>query len=78
MYISKIKLRNFKSFKGNYELDLKSGIDYFVGNNNCGKTSIFHAVQFITSRPSKEDFISKGILDEEEVAVELVLKGIKL
>lgn len=78
MYISKLTMENFKSFKGKHVLEFAPKINYFVGNNNCGKTSIFHAIQFIISRGKKEDFISIGANSVDNVAVEIVLQNVKL
>lgn len=73
MYISKIALKNFKGFSGEHEIILNKGINFFVGNNNCGKTTIFKAVDFILSKGNKEDYITKGV--SGEVSVELEFKG---
>ena len=74
MYISKIILNNFKSFAGNHVLDLSDGINFFVGNNNCGKTTIFRAIEFIQSGKSKEEYITKG-KESEDVSVEIEFTG---
>ena len=74
MYISKIILNNFKSFAGKHELDLSDGINFFVGNNNCGKTTIFRAIEFIQSGKSKEEYITKG-KESEDVSVEIEFTG---
>ncbi|WP_260445345.1 AAA family ATPase [Listeria seeligeri] len=55
-------------------LEFKSGINYFVGDNNCGKTTIFKAIEFIQSAKSKEDWISKG-KESEDVSVEIEFSG---
>ena len=74
MYIAKIILKNFKSFFGEHELNLSEGINFFVGNNNCGKTTIFKAIEFIIAGKNKEDFITKG-KEKEDISVELELRG---
>ncbi|MBF8969841.1 ATP-binding protein [Streptococcus sp. NLN76] len=74
MYISKIKLENFKSFSGEHTVKFSEGINFFVGNNNCGKTTIFKAIEFIQSGKYKLDFITKG-LEDKNVAVEIEFKG---
>lgn len=74
MYISKIKLSNFKSFRGKHTIDLSKGVNFFVGNNNCGKTTIFKAIEFIQSGKNKFDFITKGF-ETENVSVEVEFKG---
>ncbi len=74
MYISKIILNNFKSFAGKHVLELSDGINFFVGNNNCGKTTIFRAIEFIQSGKSKEEYITKG-KESEDVSVEIEFTG---
>lgn len=74
MYISKIKLENFKSYIGKHELYLSEGINFFVGNNNCGKTTIFKAIEFIQAGKNKEDYITKG-KENEDISVEIEFKG---
>lgn len=74
MYIEKIILKNFKSFIGDHELKLSEGINFFVGNNNCGKTTIFKAIEFLQFGKNKEECISKG-KESEELRVEIELKG---
>lgn len=74
MYISKIKLENFKSFIGKHELYLSEGINFFVGNNNCGKTTIFKAIEFIQMGKNKEDYITKG-KESEDISVEIEFRG---
>lgn len=74
MYISKIILNNFKSFAGPHTLELSDGINFFIGNNNCGKTTIFRAIEFIQSGKSKEEYITKG-KESEEVSVEIEFTG---
>lgn len=43
MYISKIKLDNFKSFR-NFEVDCSENFNVIVGENNIGKSTIFEAL----------------------------------
>lgn len=47
--IEKIRIKNFKCFKGNFELDLKQGINILVGNNESGKSTILEAVHMALS-----------------------------
>ena len=76
MYISKITLDNFKSFQGyGNTLDLNKKINFFVGNNNTGKTSILNAINFITDKKSRSEVISKNTKDEDYVAVTLIIRG---
>lgn len=47
MYISRIKVRNFKSFSGSVKLDFKQGFNVITGPNGSGKSNIIDAVQFV-------------------------------
>lgn len=76
MYISKIKLNNFKGFKGEKELVFDKGVNFFVGDNNCGKSSIFEAIDFIRSRKERDEIITKTELEGDGfVSVEIEFKG---
>lgn len=44
MAIRKIKIQNFKCFKGLFELELNSGLNILVGNNESGKSTILEAI----------------------------------
>lgn len=75
MYIKSIELHNFKSFVTEQKIEFKPGINYLVGNNNAGKTTIFRAFDFLTSSVSKDDVISKGH-EEEDVTVKVHLANV--
>ena len=44
MAINKVKIRNFKCFKGLFELELNKGLNILVGNNETGKSTILEAI----------------------------------
>lgn len=44
MTIEKVKIVNYKSFKGEFELSLNDGINVIVGNNEAGKSTILEAI----------------------------------
>lgn len=44
MAIKKVKIRNFKCFKGLFELELNTGLNILVGNNETGKSTILEAI----------------------------------
>ncbi|MDR2251504.1 MAG: ATP-binding protein [Endomicrobium sp.] len=77
MYISKIKLHNFKGFKGDHELNFDSGVNFFVGDNNCGKSSVFEAIDFIRTSKAKKDIITKTEINNY-VSVEIEFAGTDL
>ena len=49
MYISKIHIENFKSFKGPFKLLLDKGINIIVGENEAGKSTIIEAIHLALS-----------------------------
>ena len=75
MYISKITLENFKGFKGKHTIEFNKGMNFFVGNNNTGKTTAFKAIDFILNRANREDIISNSCSEQDNVAVEIELRG---
>ena len=44
MAIKKIKIKDFKCFYGMFELELNSGVNIIVGNNETGKSTILEAI----------------------------------
>lgn len=44
MAIHKVKINNFKCFKGLFELELNKGLNILVGNNETGKSTILEAI----------------------------------
>lgn len=54
VYISKMRLKNFRCFEDDNTLTFSSGVNYFVGNNNSGKTTIFEAIEFFKSRRQRK------------------------
>jgi putative ATP-dependent endonuclease of OLD family len=49
MYISKIHIENFKSFKESFKLTLDKGINIIVGENEAGKSTIIEAIHLALS-----------------------------
>lgn len=49
MYISKLLLRNFKCFKGDFVLEFDQGLNVLVGDNACGKSTILEAINLALS-----------------------------
>ncbi|MFV8334723.1 ATP-dependent nuclease [Flavobacterium sp. RSP29] len=49
MYISKIHIENFKSFKGSFKLLLDKGVNIIVGENEAGKSTIIEAIHLALS-----------------------------
>ncbi len=47
MKIRKIKITNFKCYKGEFELLLHNGLNVIVGNNESGKSTILEAIHLV-------------------------------
>lgn len=76
MYISKIKLHNFKGYKGNHEINFDKGVNFFVGDNNCGKSSVFEAIDFIRTKKNRDEAITKTELEgDDSVSIEIEFVG---
>lgn len=46
MYIKKLLMKNFKSFR-DQQIEFSRGINYLVGNNNSGKSTVIQAIEFV-------------------------------
>lgn len=53
MYISDIKIQNFRMFN-HLELKFNKGLNVFVGENNSGKTAILDAIRYVLDTNSSE------------------------
>lgn len=74
MYIAELVMKNFRCFSGKTILKFSEGLNFFVGDNNCGKTTIFRAIDFLLSAKNTEEWISKDA-EDDEVSVEILLRG---
>lgn len=45
MYLSKIRVKNYKSFNDSGKIEFKQGINIIVGQNNSGKTALLEALE---------------------------------
>ena len=46
MYISHLFVRNFRNFR-HLDVRLSDGVTCFIGENNSGKTNLFHAIRLV-------------------------------
>lgn len=46
MKLTHIKIKDFRSFAGEHDFDVSSGVNYVVGPNNCGKSNLVRALAF--------------------------------
>ena len=68
MYISKIKIENFRNFRSN-EIEFNDGINVIIGHNNAGKSNLIKALGLVLNPNSKKrlsihDFNMNVSLDE--------------
>lgn len=55
MYLSNIKIKNFRTFNDiGIDLDLKEGLNLIVGENNSGKTALLDAIRLILGTRDNE------------------------
>ena len=46
MYISRIFIKNFRNLR-HFDADIEPGVTCFIGENNSGKTNLFHALRLV-------------------------------
>ncbi|MCO7237927.1 AAA family ATPase [Aeromicrobium sp. CnD17-E] len=47
MKLTHIRIKDFRSFVGEHGFDLTSGVNYFVGPNNSGKSNLLRAIELV-------------------------------
>lgn len=45
MKLTHVRIKDFRSFFGEHEFDVSTGVNYFVGPNNCGKSNLIRAIE---------------------------------
>ncbi len=84
MAIDRIKICNFKSYKGIFELKLNKGLNILVGNNETGKSTILEAIHLaLTSMYGGRNIrneLSQYLFNREVIAeyIESVNRGTPL
>lgn len=76
MYIRSVTVENVKSFRDEVKFSLTRGVNYFVGDNNSGKSTILEAILFLFQGPTAhsfkpEDFYTNGADSPTRVIVDL-------
>ena len=72
MYFKSLTITNFKSFEGEQKISFSKGINYIVGDNNCGKSTIIDALRYLAegardtsalqNKAASEDFSVEGVI----------------
>jgi predicted ATP-dependent endonuclease of OLD family len=82
MYISKIKIENYKGFNNHDTIELKQGVNLIIGKNNSGKTALLEALTFNVSKPhlseSNKQRSSSRIATSSTISGEMVISKEKL
>lgn len=72
MYISKIRIRNYKSFLDSGEINVDDSLFALIGQNNTGKSAILDAIQCVFPSSKKSITVSdfhKGTTDEIQIEI---------
>ena len=76
MYVKQLKLANFKSFKGeNNVFEFSPHINYLVGNNNAGKSTVIEAMEFMSSPHTDGESLKNAQCGDQPCYVQLTLAG---
>jgi len=75
MYISGIKIKNYRNFK-NLDIEFNHGLNVIIGHNNSGKTNLIKALQLVLDRnlkkkPSLDDFCKTNLDYAEPPSIEI-------
>lgn len=57
VHIRSVTLENVKSFRDKCRFDLKPGVNFFVGDNNSGKSTVLEALLFVFEGPSSTRWV---------------------
>lgn len=71
MYIKQLILTNFKGYVGEQIFEFSDKVNYFVGDNNSGKTTIFDAIHLLFSGESIEGYRNNTVQDVVAIEAEL-------
>jgi len=78
MYISRLKIQNFRCFQ-DVEIEFSEGLNVIIGENNCGKTTIMKALQCFFKGPNTssvlgiDDFNKSITIGEKPPEITFVL-----
>ena len=85
MYISSIKIKNFRNFD-NIDIDFHEGVNVLIGHNNSGKSNLLRALSLIfddsiRKQLSVEDFnnsLTKESLKKEAPKIVISVHNLKM
>lgn len=74
MYFKSLTITNFKSFEGEQKINFSKGINYIVGDNNCGKSTIIDALRYLADG-ARDTSALQNKAASEDFSVEAVIAG---
>ena len=74
MYFKSLTITNFKSFESEQKINFSKGINYIVGDNNCGKSTIVHALRYLIENVGEQSSLQNKSTTED-LSVETEFAG---
>ena len=74
MYFKSLTIANFKSFEGENRINFTKGINYIVGDNNCGKSTIVDALCYL-AKGTRDTSALQNKAASEDFSVEAIIAG---
>ena len=74
MYFKSLTITNFKSFESEQKINFSKGINYIVGDNNCGKSTIVHALRYLIENVGEQSSLQNKSTTED-LSVEAEFAG---
>ena len=74
MYFKSLTITNFKSFEGEQKITFSKGINYIVGDNNCGKSTIIDALRYLIENVGEQSSLQNKSTTED-LSVEAIFAG---
>ena len=74
MYFKSLTITNFKSFEGKRQIIFSKGINYIVGDNNCGKSTIVDALRYLIENVGEQSSL-RNKSASEDLSVEAIFAG---
>jgi len=74
MYFKSLTITNFKSFEGEQQITFSKGINYIVGDNNCGKSTIVGALCYL-AKGTRDTSALQNKAASEDFSVEAIIAG---
>lgn len=62
MYLSEIKIEGYKLFSNEISIPLSKGLNLFVGENGCGKSTVIDAIRLLLN---EDEYTRSGVCEED-------------